>query len=909
MLHFVLIVIGLIVGASTGEISDGFFGAIAGALIASLLYQAANSRSEIAKLLRKIESIEMRQNSIRVDEPRPDAAPTPSPPEPEAPPPIPVPDPVISPPPPPPPAVVPAAMPSPATRHEPAPVVHERVPTPPPAPSTFDHLVEVAKRWLTTGNVPVKVGILISFFGVAFLLKYAIDNAVIEIPISMRYLGIAIFAAVLMGLGWRMRESNRVYALSLQGGGIGVLFLVVFAAFRLHGLLPPFIAFALLVVLTAAAGFLAVRQESRALAILGTTGGFLAPLLVSTGSGNHIALFSYYLVLNSAVLGVAWYRAWRELNIIGFAFTFGVGTIWGYQYYEPALYATTGPFLALFFLFYTVIAVLFAFRAKPKLRGFVDGTLVFGTPTIAFALQTQMLADTEYGLATTAGVVAAIYAALALWLRSREDSRFDLLRQSFISLGVAFGTIAIPLALDERWTALAWALEGAALVWIGVKQSTSLAKATGIALAFASGVVFLENGWIDNLGVPVFNGNFIGAALIGIASLFSGRQLHSDERPRRWQAPAGAGLAIWGFAWWFGAGSAEIFDRVVASNHLHALMLFGSASFAVIGTAGKQLGWTIYQRVPLLWLPLLFLAALGYLFEHDHFLDGLGALAWPVALAAHGWVLFTCANRRWTSIWHGVGAFFFACVLAYELAWYVDEVVLNEVWVFATAMLVIGGSAFLLLSQRNSARWPIAGNLDSYYASAVSLVGLYVGLVLLTCINDPGDPAPMAYIPLLNPFDMLSAAGLALAWYAIRAGEDAPRWGISTGNRSALWLWGASAFALATIAVVRTVHHLAGVPWRDEALMSSTVVQTSLTIFWAAVGLAGMLLGTRRGKRSVWMIGVGLMGVVVLKLIFIDLGNTGTVARIISFLGVGVMLLVVGYFSPVPPRTEQQAGD
>ena len=91
--------------------------------------------------------------------------------------------------------------------------------------------------------------------------------------------------------------------------------------------------------------------------------------------------------------------------------------------------------------------------------------------------------------------------------------------------------------------------------------------------------------------------------------------------------------------------------------------------------------------------------------------------------------------------------------------------------------------------------------------------------------------------------------------------------------------------------------------------MSSTVVQTSLTIFWAAVGLAGMLLGTRRGKRSVWMIGVGLMGVVVLKLIFIDLGNTGTVARIISFLGVGVMLLVVGYFSPVPPRTEQQAGD
>jgi uncharacterized membrane protein len=50
------------------------------------------------------------------------------------------------------------------------------------------------------------------------------------------------------------------------------------------------------------------------------------------------------------------------------------------------------------------------------------------------------------------------------------------------------------------------------------------------------------------------------------------------------------------------------------------------------------------------------------------------------------------------------------------------------------------------------------------------------------------------------------------------------------------------------------------------------------------------------------MMGAGLMVIVVLKLFAIDLGNTGTVARIVSFLGVGVMLLVVGYFSPVPPR-------
>ena len=104
---------------------------------------------------------------------------------------------------------------------------------------------------------------------------------------------------------------------------------------------------------------------------------------------------------------------------------------------------------------------------------------------------------------------------------------------------------------------------------------------------------------------------------------------------------------------------------------------------------------------------------------------------------------------------------------------------------------------------------------------------------------------------------------------------------------------------------MRAVHHLAGVPWDGGDMMNSTILQTSLTIFWAALGLAGMVLGTRHSNRRAWLIGVGLMAIVVVKLVLIDLSNTGTVARIVSFLGVGVMLLVVGYFSPVPPRAEQ----
>lgn len=121
-----------------------------------------------------------------------------------------------------------------------------------PPPDAFDRAFAAGRRWLTTGNVPVKVGVIISFFGVAFLLKYAVDRNLLVLPMELRLLGIAAGGLVLLAIGWCVRRRNAVYALSLQGGGIGVLYLTIFAAFRLYLLLPASAAFVLLVVLVAA---------------------------------------------------------------------------------------------------------------------------------------------------------------------------------------------------------------------------------------------------------------------------------------------------------------------------------------------------------------------------------------------------------------------------------------------------------------------------------------------------------------------------------------------------------------------------------------------------------------------------------------------------------------------------------
>src|ERR1043166_2270666 len=325
-------------------------------------------------------------------------------------------------------------------------------------------------------NALVRFGVIVLFFGVAFLLKYATEH--IYVPIEMRLITVAFGAIVLLVIGWRLRLSRPGYGLVMQGGGIGVLYLTVFAAFRLYELLPSGLVLALLTAMAILSAMLAVMQDSRSLACMGVSGGFLAPLLASTGGGSHVMLFSFYALLNAGILAIAWHKAWRELNLLGFIFTFVIGLVWGSRYYRPELFDTTEPFLILFFLFYVAIAVLFALRREASLTDRVDGTLVFGTPLIAFGLQTALVRDIEYGTAFSALTLSVFYLLLAKLLYARGRDNLRLLIEAFIALGVVFGTLAIPLGLDGRWTSAAWALEGAAIVWVGVRQRKQIGRAS-----------------------------------------------------------------------------------------------------------------------------------------------------------------------------------------------------------------------------------------------------------------------------------------------------------------------------------------------------------------------------------------------------------------------------------------------
>jgi len=793
--------------------------------------------------------------------------------------------------------------PRPEAYQQPAPSMPPR-PAAPSRPDFATKAVRAVQRWFTVGNVPVKIGVLVLFAGVAALLKYGADQGWFTLPPELRLAGIAAAALGGLAFAWRKRESNRTFALSLQGGAIGVLLLVVFAAFKIFGLMPAGAAFALSIVLVAGAGMLAVLQDAKSLAVFALLAGFLAPIWLSTGSGNHVALFSYYAVLNAAIVGIAWYKSWRVLNLLGFVFTFGIGTAWGLFDYAPEKYATTQPFLALFFVFYLLIPLLFARRQPASRRDFIDGCLVFGMPLVVFSLQAGLMQggtfeDSRLPLAFCALGLGVLYAGLSWLLRRRES--YDTLAHSYALLAVGFATLAVPLALSAQATACVFALEGAALAWLGLRQSRLLPQLTGAGLQLAAVVAFFiasadaASGYAPT-AMPMFaNAAFMSALLIAVAGFASAWAYRSRF--------GGVALLyyLWGLAWWLGNGAVEILTHLGHRDEPDAILAFAALT-----------GWLaaeVHRRRPataLAWTTLAALAsavplALWQSGAHQQPFAGHGGWAW-LAYAALGVRSLMClrdSEHRLAGAAQFVWWLVWPLVASLLLAWLPEHVEgMGDGWqagLIALPWLVVVALALF--------RWhllaaPLGGRFDAWRTPLLGTLFAALGLWWMGSLFVAGGAAPLPWIPVLNPMELAQLATLVLLlrWWMPEARVLPPTQIVLLSTLAFVWI---------TSVVLHAVHHWGGVPWSDS-LISGSLAQTSLTVTWSVLGVLGWVIGSRRGQRMLWLGGAVLMAVVLAKLVFVDRQHLGNLLGIGSFMAYGLLCTVVGYLAPAPPRRSGQ---
>ena len=477
----------------------------------------------------------------------------------------------------------------------------------PPPPSAFELQVTAFWNWLKSRNPIALAAVAISFLGAVFLVKYAAEHS--HFPIEYRFIALSLITIGAVVMGWRIHSSKpgqQVFAQVLQGGGIAGLYLTVFAATRLYQLIPSQLAFVLLASVAVAAAILAVTQSALPLAIIGTVGGFLTPILVSTGGGSHIALFTYYALLNVGVFTVAWFRTWRLLNVLSFAFTFSITALWRGNSYQPQDWWSADLFLLLFFLIFAGISILNALRQPPNLKGYVSGSLVFGLPVAAFSLHASLVQDFPYALAYSALGMGAFYCAIALALRRSANANFKVLIEAFAALAVIFSSLAIPLAFNRHVTAAMWSFEGAGMIWLGLRTQRKLPRFFGFLLQVSAGISYLHvlayPPYSPAPLMPIINGEFLGSLLLCGTAWFSAWLLHLHQRnhhdhPLVSYETHWATIALWvGCIWWMFGGINEIADRF---NHVRvtALLIYVSIGAIILWSISRRWTWRLASLI------------------------------------------------------------------------------------------------------------------------------------------------------------------------------------------------------------------------------------------------------------------------------------------------------------------------
>jgi uncharacterized membrane protein len=544
---------------------------------------------------------------------------------------------------------------------------------------------------------------------------------------------------------------------------------------------------------------------------------------------------------------------------------------------------------------------------------------------VGFGLQAALVHHIEYGLAYSAAALAGFYLMITYLLRRKSNAYLQLMSQAMLALGIIFATLTIPFALDGRWSAASWAIEGAGFVWIAIRQQREILKYLGLGIQLLGGLLFLAD-YPYRGGAWVFlNVEFMGIGIICLSALFTARLIQQNEDQQDsdksysenieteyaastlkqtllklkncTDAFSSIALIIWGLGWWYIGGLIQVDDHISRQYELSLYVAFLASSAALWLSMSLRWSWQQFNFFPwLLLLPLIF-----YFWPtifQSHFTANYGIISWSAALTLLYGILYKCEQKGYSLFkpiaLHSISYLLILSVIAYELAWWLDDFGLIIAW-SAVAIMAVLILALRLINQASS--WPFNHYIKAYQAiSAVVIIGLMLLWSVIFNFIVVLTSSPIPYIPLFNPIDLIQLLAL---WTVVKGYSAHPN------TRWPFGLLAGFGFIWFNVLLLKTIHLLSGIDYSPEALFGSALVQTSISIAWTIIGLVVMMLASKKSLRQLWIIGATLTAIVVAKLFLLDLSEQGTIERIISFIVVGVLLLVVGYFSPVPPALKE----
>lgn len=309
-------------------------------------------------------------------------------------------------------------------------------------------------------NALAIAGIFTLVLGIGYFVKYAIDNNWIG-EISRAAIGFAVGTGII-AIGHFLRKNYAVFASIITGGGIAALYFTTTIAFREYHLFSQNAAFSITCCVTLVSLFLSYYYKSEILIIFSLFGGFLAPLMISTGQSNYLFLFTYISVINVGMLIIAFVKKWKSIGWISFVFTSTYLFYWTVAKTEiNAVY-----FYVISYIIFYAFAVQNYFTQKKLLPAdilmliLVNLTAIIGTVFIFKQLQYDPIILFPTGFALLNGI---------LLYREHSEKRLDTAHSVFSGIVVSLITIAFALQFSAHLITSVWAIEATLLLFIWKK--------------------------------------------------------------------------------------------------------------------------------------------------------------------------------------------------------------------------------------------------------------------------------------------------------------------------------------------------------------------------------------------------------------------------------------------------------
>lgn len=750
---------------------------------------------------------------------------------------------------PPPPATLPPPR-EPVGARSPAVEASRPTPAAPPATTRVDFATQLGPKVLVAGGALA----FIVFLGL--FVRHAWEND--WVGPSGRVL-----TGAVAGLGlvaWGLRMMRREYGPLGQGiaaMGLAGLYVSAFAAHGFYQLVPRGFAGALMLGITVCAVALSARLDARLFAGLGWVGGYLTPVLLTTGADRGEALLAYLLVLNLGALFLDHRQPWPETLPLALLGTLVLYTGWYAEHFEPQRFGVAAAGIALF-------TAQFALGAARKQRAWGLGA-VLGLAGLGLSVLAAGADRPAPLIAMSLGL-----AALGLHSASRIAAGLSV---------VAGAAIGLPLA---AWAAAHWSAAqfGWMGVWIAAGALLLVVSAPGVHTAsqpvLEVAALLLGGGAVAAMAVAADRPLSLAALLAAMGAVAV------LARARwRWAEAAGVAAAALASHAWLGAhfdpgreGEALTLVAGVAGGYL--------ALFAVAGFAfGRRTGWP-EVAAHMVAAGLLWSGLYRILSEESSLLGpisvGLAALYLALGLAARR---RDPVDSRHVVLLLGLAAGFLTLAVPVQLglhgitlAWAAEAAVLFGLGVrFGARLARWGGYALLGVAALRLVYWHLPLHAERFTPVLNPAFGTWLAVVLFmgAVYVLARGPRRAGESPDRQLGPVLAGLGLLLL-FSLLTGETQ-----SAFEQQASIARGAGDAAAAQAARFRG--------------------SLAVSALWAsfATGLLGAGLAAR--GRPLFYSGYALFALTAAKLVLLDLANLQAVYRMLSFLVVALLLLAGAYLN------------